>query len=224
LKVKVLVFDLDDTLYNEIEYVKSGFKSVSSYFANTYDINEYQFYMDCLDILQTKGRGEVFDEVLKKYNIFSYKNLKKAISLYRSHNPNIILPTESIEILQYYKNKNIPLYLVTDGNKIVQAKKVEALGLKEYLKFIYITHRYGKNNAKPSTYCFEKIAKREKVKYSDIVYIGDNINKDFVNIKKLEFRTIRILQGMFMNSCREINYHAEVTLNSLLDIKNLLKV
>lgn len=224
MKVKVIVFDLDDTLYEEIDYVYSGFKNVSKYFCEKYEIEEKLFYSDMLDILENDGRGQVFNKVLKKYNIFSNKSLKKSISLYRLHTPKISLPTKSIEILNYYKELGVPLYLVTDGNKVVQANKIEALGLKKFMKFMYITHRYGQNNAKPSTYCFEKIAKTEKVKYSDIVYIGDNINKDFINIKKLGYRTIRIFQGMFKHDIKDQEYHAEETLDDLVDIKKIIEI
>ncbi len=46
----------------------------------------------------------------------------------------------------------------------------------------------------------------------DIVYIGDNPNKDFVNIKKLGFRTIRVLKGMFSNSNKETKFEAELNI------------
>ena len=36
----VLVLDLDDTLYDEIEYVKSCFKEVSNYFSYKFKIDK----------------------------------------------------------------------------------------------------------------------------------------------------------------------------------------
>ena len=77
-------------------------------------------------------------------------------------------------------------------------------------------------HSKPSTYCFEKIAKLEKVEYKDIVYIGDNPNKDFVNIKKLGFRTIRVLKGMFSNLNKETKFEAELNILSLVELKNII--
>ena len=40
MKIKVIVFDLDDTLYDEIEYVKSCFKEVSNYFSYKFKIDK----------------------------------------------------------------------------------------------------------------------------------------------------------------------------------------
>jgi putative hydrolase of the HAD superfamily len=56
----------------------------------------------------------------------------------------------------------------------------------------------------------------------DIVYIGDNPNKDFVNIKKLGFRTIRVLKGMFSNSNKETKFEAELNILSLVELKNII--
>ncbi len=222
MKVKVIIFDLDDTLYNEIEYVYSGFKAVANYFANLKNINDEQFYTEMVYNLRKDGRGKIFDKVLKKYNIYSKKNIKKSISIYRNHQPNIFLSDENIEILKYFNNKKIPLYIITDGNKIVQEKKIKKLGLEQYIKKNLITHRYGKKNSKPSTYCFEKVAKIEKVQYSDIVYVGDNINKDFINIKKIGFKTIRVLNGMFKNEIKKECYHAQLDIESLKELKNII--
>ena len=224
MKVKVVVFDLDDTLYNEIEFVYSGFNAVSKYFSNKYNINKVEFFDNMVEILNKFGRGQVFDLVLKKFYIYNKINLKKSISIYRLHSPKINLPDESIETLKYIKNNNIPIYIVTDGNKIVQSKKIEALKVEKYVNKVYITHRYGLKYSKPSTYCFKKILELEKCSYNEVVYIGDNVNKDFINIKKLGFRTIRIINGMFKNVIKKEEYHAEIDINNILDVKNILKL
>lgn len=223
LKVKVIIFDLDDTLYNEITYVYSGFKEVSKYFSHKHNFDETLFYNYMIDILNEFGRGKVFDFTLKEFDIYKKVNVKKALSLYRNHMPTIELPKESREILKYFINNGIPIYIVTDGNKVVQYKKFQALNLEQYTKKIFITHRYGIKHAKPSTYCFEKIAKVENVNFNDVVYIGDNINKDFVNIKKIGFQTIRIKNGMFKNIIKNSFYHASIDMDSLDELMGIIK-
>ena len=222
MKIKVIVFDLDDTLYDEIEYVKSCFKEVSNYFSYKFKIDKNLIYNYMIQDLETNGRGKIFDNMLENFKIYSKENIKKAILVYRTHKPNIVLPQESIEVLSYYNSLKIPIYIVTDGNKIVQNRKIEALGVRKYIKKDFITHRYGLKHSKPSTYCFEKIAKLEKVEYKDIVYIGDNPNKDFVNIKNIPFRTIRVLKGMFSNSNKETKFEAELNILSLVELKNII--
>lgn len=222
MKVKVIVFDLDDTLFSEVEYVKSGFMAVAKYFEDKFSLDSNLLYDFMLKELETNGRGKIFDNMLKTFDIYSKKNVEKAILLYRTHKPNIVLPKESLDILNYFNSKNIPIYIVTDGNKIVQNNKIEALELRGDIKKDFITHRYGLKHSKPSTYCFLKIAQNENVEFKDIVYIGDNPNKDFVNIKKIGFRTIRIVQGMFKELEKPKEYEAELNIQRLAELKNII--
>ena len=113
--------------------------------------------------------------------------------------------------------KKYSLYLVTDGNKIVQKNKVEALGIKNIFKKIFITHRFGLKNAKPSLYCFEIIKKIEECTWSDMIYIGDNPHKDFVNLNKVGAETARILNGSFKKYKAKRGYDAKKTYKNIKD-------
>ncbi len=218
------MFDLDDTLYHEIDFVHSGFRAVSDLFALNYKLESEHLYAKMLQELELHGRGSVFDNTLKHFGIHTKNAVKRAISVYRLHIPDITLPKESVAILEYFKGQNIPLYIVTDGNKIVQANKFKALGLQIFIDKCFITHRYGKIHAKPSAYCFLKIAKLQDTGFSEIVYIADNINKDFVGIKQLGFQTVQIRQGMFEHAQKPQEFHAHSEIQSLLELKNILKV
>ena len=91
------------------------------------------------------------------------------------------------------------------------------------MKKSFITHRFGRIHAKPSPYCFIKIAEIEALRYEEIVYVADNVNKDFVQIKELGFRTIRIKQVVFANAKRSQKFQAEQEIESLLELKHILR-
>lgn len=189
----VIIFDLDDTLYDESEYVRGGLASVAEYGRCTYGWDESASMRDMMGILANQGRGRVFDSWLRLGGRYSKSAVNACVQVYRRHTPNICLYGEAESLLSNLVG--MPVYLVTDGNKLVQARKVDALKLEERLRGIYITHQYGRRNAKPSTYCFELIRKREKCDWSDIVYIGDNPDKDFVALNPLGVTTVRVLTG-----------------------------
>lgn len=218
--VKVIIFDLDNTLYNELDYVYSGFKAVANYFNQAYSLPFEETYYFMIEELKTKGRGKIFNSILSKYKLDTLKNVKRAVSVYRLHTPKITLPESSKDILNYYSNK--PIYIVTDGNKIVQAKKIEALGLNRYIKKAFITHQYGLKYAKPSTYCFEKIASIEKVHPEEIVYIGDDIEKDFVGIKPLGFKTMRLKTYNSKDYTKSQEYYADIEIDHINELTNIL--
>ncbi len=215
----VIVFDLDDTLYDETTYVKSGFKAVASFLHTTYQLPAKEVYLDLLAELE-KGRGSIFDSVLKKKHIFSEKLTRKCVTVYRFHKPEIKLDTVVVNCLKRFKG--YPVYIVTDGNKIVQHNKIKALGLDKKVKGFYITHRYGVQYAKPSSYCFLKICEREKTTPDQVVYIADNLHKDFVGIKPLGFKTIRMLTGPYANIQKHESYHADMKISSLDELTDEL--
>ena len=217
----VIVFDLDDTLYDELTYVRSGFRAVADYLQNTYGI-PVKSSMDFMMQKLVAGRGRIFDELLMEFHIYNKKTVRKCLSVYHRHYPAIRLSPEADACLR--RLAGYPLYIVTDGNKLVQTNKLRALGLFSRAKFCYVTHRYGVKNAKPSPYCFLKICEREKVQSQAVVYIGDNPQKDFVWIKPLGFKTIRVYQGQHKDVTKPPEFEADFGIKSLAELdEELLK-
>jgi putative hydrolase of the HAD superfamily len=215
----ILVFDLDDTLYPEISYVYSGFRAVAEFIEDKYKVSVRDTLPFMKSYLTQYGRGHVFNECLSNYDINpTRKAINELIHVYRFHDPTIRLPIESRQCLQRFSH--YAKYVVTDGNKVVQLKKLKALDLYDtsYFKKCYITHRYGRSHAKPSSYCFWDICRNEDEKPWNVVYIGDNPNKDFVGIKPEGFRTIRILQGEYKALVVDESMDADCTVGSLNEL------
>jgi len=214
----ILVFDLDDTLFDERQFVLSGFKEVAKYLNENYSLS----YVDSLEFmikeLDKNGRGKIFDSILKHNNIYNKLILRKIVSVYRLHKPDIYLNQDAVDTIHRFKSKQ--KFVVTDGNKIVQKNKCIALGLYRYFNRIFITHQYGLDKAKPSIFCFVKISKLKKIPFNEMVYIGDNPNKDFINIKKSGCKTIRILRGRFKDLILDEDHEAHVNIHSLNEIDN----
>lgn len=211
----ILVFDLDNTLYDELTYVESGFHAVARFLTKEKKLPEKKLFYD----LQKRfafGRGTIFNDVLKQYDIYSQILVKRCVSVYHQHKPDIKLYKDSDACLKRFSKT--PMYIVTDGNKIVQANKIEALGLNKRVKKVFITHRFGVNHAKPSPYCFFKICEIEKTNPGNVIYIGDNPSKDFVGIKPLGFKTIRILRGYHANESMAGKFEAHSNITSLNQI------
>lgn len=218
----VLIFDLDDTLYDEMTYVKSGLIAVANYGECTFgwDSNESLTFM--LRHLQEHGRGKIFDTWLASNGIMTKKRVIDCIRIYRHHDPKISLIAEARQFLNSYKDK-LPMYLVTDGHKLVQKKKIEALNANQFFKRVFITHRYGISHAKPSLHCFEIIRKSEKVNWKDMIYVGDNPNKDFVNLNIVGAFSIRVSTGAYATVVSPPNYDAQVTIPTLLSLPEIIE-
>lgn len=213
--MKVIIFDLDDTLYDELTFVKSGFMEVSKFLHNKYKLDQNKTYNFMINKLK-QGRKNIFDDLLLQNKIYSKNLIKLCLSVYRTHKPNIKLDSEVVFSLE--KLKNYSKYVLTDGNKIVQNNKIVSLGLKNYMNGIILTSNYGLKNAKPSPYCFLKICKLENIEPENVLYIGDNPHKDFVGIKPFGFKTIRILQGQYKTLKLSKKHEADFFIHSLKEI------
>ncbi len=218
----IIVFDLDNTLYDELTYVRSGFWAVSRHLAHQFGLAEAEVF-DYLTSIHTYGRGQLFNDALQHFGIFNPTRVRECIRVYRTHHPSIRLNPDAEACLKRLGRK--PFYIVTDGNKTVQYNKLQSLGLTKKARFCYLTYRYGIRHSKPSPYCFLKICERDNVSPQQVVYIADNPHKDFVGIKPLGFKTIRILQGPFKDTRLSPDYeaHREITSLDELDFTALFE-
>ncbi len=209
----VLVFDMDDTLYEEVTYVDSGFRAVAGQLAPALGRPARTLHAEMRGLLEQHGRGRVFDLLLQRYGLGTKGRVRACVRLYRAHAPSICLHAAALRCLQRFRRH--PLYVVTDGHKVAQTAKVQALGLDRMVRRVFVTHRHGLHRAKPSPHCFQIIQRLERVPPGQIVYVGDNPAKDFVGLRPLGFRTVRVLTGAHATVRARPGHDAEVTISSL---------
>ncbi len=63
--IRLVIFDLDDTLYNERDFVYSGFMEVATYLSNKYGIDKNILFDDMVNILNSRGRGKILIKCAK---------------------------------------------------------------------------------------------------------------------------------------------------------------
>ena len=193
--ITTVVFDLDDTLYDEQEYCKSGFDAVAHSLSNLIDVLPPEDIFESLWQQFTAGNHtKTFDAVLDSHGIHhNQKLIQKMVETYRTHSPKISLPPDSKEILQKLSEK-YTLALLTDGFLPAQQLKVQALDIEKYFKTIIYTEQLGRQYWKPSPAGFEKIIRDLNTKPQNSAYVADNEEKDFIAPNKLGFTTIQIIR------------------------------
>lgn len=214
-----LVFDLDDTLYKELSFVKSGFEAVADFLRHEYKLPESEA-LDFMMVGLKDGRGKIFNNLLERYGILNATLVRKCLSVYRTHIPRIALYPDALRCLERFRE--YPKYIVTDGNTIVQRNKIRALNLNGMVKRCFVTHHFGRKHAKPSPYCFEVICRVENTAPGKVIYVGDDPNKDFVGIKPCGFRTIRVLRGNYRSLRLPPEFEADHEVLSLDEVTTAL--
>lgn len=212
-KTQLFVFDLDDTLYDEMTYVYSGFLAVAKFLEETYQLPAKSTFLELKQILEADGRGLVFDTFLKQKKLFSLKLVKRCVFIYRHHIPEISLYPDAKRVFKRFQKSS--LFILTDGHKAAQHLKLQALDLYKQMNHCYLTNRYGIKYNKPSPHCFLLLCQREHVLPKDVVYIADNPYKDFIGIKPLNFQTVRILRGRYKDVKLDLANEADKTITTL---------
>lgn len=194
--ITTIVFDLDDTLYDEIDYCRSGFKTVADSLSNLVDVLSPEEIFDSLWQQFTAGNHtKTFNAALDDLGVnYDEKIIQKMIEAYRSHPPEISLPADSEKVLRQLSGK-YTLALLTDGFLPAQQLKVQVLKIENYFKCIIYTEQLGRQFWKPSPAGFEKLMQVLNAKPQNMVYIADNQEKDFIAPNKLGFLTVQITRS-----------------------------
>lgn len=212
------IFDLDDTLYCEHNYVQSGFRAVAKNLALYCEKEPDIIYSMLFEEWKASGRGKVFDEVCRKLDVDL--DISWLVQIYRHHTPNLCLYDDALKTILELKRRSKKLGIITDGNSAMQWNKIESLGIKDYFDFIIVTDDLGKEYWKPSETPFRKMAECLELPFEQCVYVGDNPHKDFVTAKKLGMGTVRIIRpiGDHMKTRLTKEYEADWNIYSLEEL------
>jgi len=220
--IKIIVFDVDDTLFPEREFVRSGFQSVGEWILNKYAVPG--FFEVAWKFFAQGNRGKIFNLVLAEIGIEDDPQIiQELIEIYRKHKPQISLYSDARWAIDYFKSHK-KLGAITDGYLTTQRNKVEALHIANSFDTIIYSDEYGRENWKPSPVPYLKVMELTGFQGSEYVYVGDNPHKDFVTAKKLSWLTVQIKRqnGEYSQTPAAPGYEADRTILSLTELETML--
>lgn len=178
---KTIVFDLDDTLIPEIDYLKSAFQEI----ADSIDTSNKNLFDEMVQWYQDKEN--VFLKLQNQYNKISISDLKNK---YRNHFPNFNAKSENRELLLELKREGHFLGLITDGYSVTQRNKIKALDIENFFDLIVISEEIGSEKPNEINYSvFHQFGTKENY------YIGDNVSKDFITPNRLRWKSICLIDN-----------------------------
>ena len=193
--MRVICFDLDDTLCKEIDYLKSAYREIAKYAAE---------HCHGCSVPVTVLAHKAYEVMLAAYheglNAFEELNKFMGLSLptgdylyiYRNHKPKIALTEDVVQTMDALKAEGVRIGLITDGRSIQQRNKIEALGLGRWIDDADIVVSEEIGSEKPALANYEYFMKRYP-ECQDFTYIGDNLRKDFIAPNALGWITICLM-------------------------------
>lgn len=182
--LRAVIFDMDDTLYSEKEYVRSGYAKIAEVLPQVEHAAEKLWKL-------FEEKKPAIDELLKKEKIDSEEVKQACLHAYRYQIPDIHLYEGVAEMLKGFRVNGLKLGIITDGRPEGQRAKLQVLGLEELVDEIIVTDEFGgPEYRKPNPIAFETMKKRLGVEYAEMCYVGDNTKKDFIAPDQLGMRSI----------------------------------
>ena len=193
--MKAWVFDMDDTLYPEHAYARSGLRHVGDYLQR--ELGVANAAQRLLAVLDSGVRGRIFDVVLEEAGLDA-GIIGDLVRLYREHLPQIALYPDARAVLDDLAGSS-PLALITDGPRVCQRRKIEALQLHRWFEVMVVTDEAGRDRWKPHPWGYQAVEQALGVDGSQCVYLGDNPTKDFITAKSRGWVTVRVDRGDRLN-------------------------
>lgn len=183
----VVVFDLDDTLYKEIDYLHSAYQNIAMLVAREEGGNPAEIY------------GKMVKCYRQGLNVFQWLidneaptfTIDRLLDEYRTHRPQICLDVDTVHTLSILEQRGIVMGLVTDGRSIQQRNKIDVLGLNRFVKDDHILISEEQGYSKPDQRLFTFFIDQHP--HSMFCYVGDNPAKDFIAPNQLGWNTVCLL-------------------------------
>ncbi|MDP6044220.1 MAG: HAD family hydrolase [Phycisphaerae bacterium] len=220
---QAVIFDLDDTLYAERDYVLSGYGAISRHLshdsARADELRQWLWKR----FLDGQADG-AFNALSDHFSLgLDGEQIVELVGIYREHRPQIT-PRSGVEALLARLHHDRKLGIVSDGFLPAQEFKLESLGIAQYFDSIIFTETMGRQAWKPSTAGFEAICRELKIGADKCTYIGDNPSKDFAAPNALGWRTVQLLLDGQVHSHKPtpVGGKAQIIVNSIDELDQLL--
>ena len=223
--IQGFLFDLDDTLYPQMEYTRQCVMGTIEYLSRVFGRPRSQIRASLMAVLEENGieQRQLFNEALKRLGLeLDDRHLKASLKLFWRVKPKIKLYPGAVEMFSSIRRKGFKLGMVTDGHVDVQKSKIRTLKIRKYFQSIILSDEYGVEFRKPSTVPLMAALAELRLEPKSSVYVGNDPRKDFVGSRSLGMRTIRIVQGDYRNLSLEAEMEADVKVSNIRQLIDLI--
>ncbi|BAX81864.1 HAD family hydrolase [Labilibaculum antarcticum] len=190
MKLKAIIFDLDNTIYSVYSIGDKLFEPLFNLFQNDPDLH------DKIESIKKDIMRKPFQKVASEYQL-SETLIKKGFEILKELTADMgMTPFED-----YISTKQLDCdkFLVTVGFTKMQEGKVKNLGIKEDFNEIYIIDPQKDNRTKKEV--FAEIMERHQYQPNELIVVGDDPNSEIQAAKELGIKAI-LYDKLIFNSHR----------------------
>ncbi len=182
MKIKVVGFDLDNTLYDQKQYEYNLFDSIADQIGRDFKLDKEIIFKKLCEQYEKGTKHRFFDEIIKKLSLCEEKAEEYikfvVLPIYRGKVENLKPWSDRINFAEKIKELSLKISLITNGRVEAQQNKLETLGITHLFDLILISDSYYPPRRKPDLFMFEQCLDFFDIKGSEMIYIGDNDTED----------------------------------------------
>lgn len=198
--MQAIFFDVDDTLYDQLRPFKQAFEK-------HFDFNDVP--LEPLYTTSRKLSDEVFHLVengqmdIQEMHVYRIKqalayfdkdiSYKEAVMFQKDYEnfQEAITPfPDVIDLLELCCQNKVAMGIITNGPLVHQKRKIEQLGIINWIPIENIIISSEVNVAKPDTRIFRLAESKVQSTNEQIYYVGDSFKNDIIGAKKAGWKTI----------------------------------
>ncbi len=220
--IKAVLFDLDDTLYRESDYVESGYRAVARHVSEAYGCSFTDVFRTMMSVHVSEGRKMVLPVIMNRF-LKGAVSLFELVSVYRAHIPTIRLFPGYARLLRSLRETH-HLGVITDGVPDVQRRKAAALGLERLVHRIVYSSDYGQEHEKPDPFGLILMMEHFGVESREAIFVGDSTVKDCKGARRAGMISVLVLPaGQEPRSPADNASVPDFVIESLHELPHLLK-
>jgi HAD superfamily hydrolase (TIGR01509 family) len=231
----VLLFDLDDTLFNHSHCFKKAVKEIVIDHKNLKHLDGEEFFTSFL-----KNNNKLWNEFQTKELSFQEFSLKRLMMTFNqffvsiSHEEirridenyhenylrNIVPDPEMNKFLKQLKD-TYQMGIVTNGTSYNAYKKVRRLGLDKYFKKGHIIISEEAGHSKPHPQIFNHVLERFKINPEKMLFIGDNYYTDICGAHSAGMDTLWVNH---FDVDPPLEYVPTYSVKNIFDVRKVIRI
>lgn len=183
-----IIFDLDDTLFAERDFLHSGYREIARRLAGCHglDYDTLVSLMLAADNAFDTLRGYLADRGLPE-------GIDWMLDVYRTHIPDITLDAAVRDSLLTLRARGCRMRILTEGRRLTQGNKIEALGLNSIMTHPPVIAAPRLHGGPGKSFA----AAMDGISASRWVSVGDNPAKDFAEPLRMGWLTVAVADHGF---------------------------
>jgi putative hydrolase of the HAD superfamily len=218
--IRALIFDLDDTLYPEADFLAGGFMAVAEHLSARNGASRAEIHAAMMDASRRLGRRAAMDAALERYPMPGLE-ISELVEVYRRHKPRIVMFPGYAGLLRDFRAR-YRIGIVTDGTPSVQRAKCVALHLDEAVDHIVYTWENGREREKPHPFPFRQMLDALHAGAEETLCVGDSLEKDVRGARASGMKCVRVQAAPVISGPLPIE-DADFVVESLFQLPIILK-